>query len=461
MHCNSLHFLSQVAVSTISVSKSESISSISVESVCGPLALGGKVVGGGCHLSGGVRGGHCAVGVGHEGGDTIGPTAIESTISQPWLGLSVSGPLSIAVESTIAIPSIAKAIKASVTVVGIRISGPLSISVESTIAIPTIANAKTVAVKATVSVPGVSLWLGLGVSGPLSIAIAKAVSTIAKAKTVAVKTTVSVPGISLWLGLGISGPLAIAIAKAVSTIAKAKTIAIKATVSVPGISLWLGLGISGPLAIAVESTIAITSISKAIKASVTVVGIGISGPLSISVESTIAIPSIAKAKTVSVPRISLWLGLSISISVTLAQTVSKGSNTVDAKGDGRGSNNRGSSVAEAVSSVQTTKAVTVSQPWLSLGFGLGIALPQVSGQGKAIASVGSVVEGLGGQVVGSSGLDCEGSVWHLGIANGHQLAGGGVGVNGDNSCAVSQPWLGLGSSRGGGDQSSSSKSLHG
>merc|ERR1711936_419065 len=141
--------------------------------------------------------------------------------------------------------------------------------------------------------------------------------------------TVSVPGVSLWLGLGVSGPLSIAIAKAVSTIAKAKTVAVKTTVSVPRISLWLGL----------------------------------------------------------------------SISVTLAQTVSKGSNTIDAKGDSGGSN-----VAKAVSSVQTTKAVTVSQPWLSLGFGLGVALPQVSRQGKAVASVGSVVEGLGGQVVGSSGL---------------------------------------------------------
>jgi len=312
MHCNSLHFLSQVAVSTISVSKSESVSSVSVVSVSGPLALGGKVVGGGCHLSGGVRGGHCAVGVGHEGGDTIGPTAIESTISQPWLGVSVSGPLSIAVESTIAIPPIAKA----------------------------------------------------------------------------------------------------------------KAVAVKATVSVPGISLWLGLGISGPLAIAVESTIAIASISKAIKASVTVVGIGVSGPLSIAIAKTVS--TIAKAKTVaikttvSVPGISLWLGLSIS--VTLAQTVSKGSNTVDAKGDGGGSNNWGSSVAEAVSSVQTTKAVAVSQPWLSLGLSLSVTLPQVSGQGKAVASIGSVgsiVEGLGSQVVGSSGLDREGGVWHLGIANGH------------------------------------------
>jgi len=339
MHCNSLHFLSQVAISTISVSKSESISSVSVESVCGPLALGGKVVGGGCHLSGGVRGGHCAVGVGHEGGDTIGPTAIESTISQPWLGLSISGPLSIAVESTI--PS------------------------------------------------------------------------IAKAKTVAIKATVSVPGISLWLGLGISGPLAIAIAKAVSTIAKAKTVAIKTTVSVPRISLWLGLSISGPLAIAVESTIAITSISIS-KSSIAIVGIG--------------------------------------VSVTLAQTVSNGSNSVDAGGD--------SGVSEAVSSVETAIAV----PGVGLGLGLSVALPQVSGQGKAVASVrsvGSVVEGLGGQVVGGGSLDREGGVWHLGIANGHQLAGGGVGVNGDNSCAVSQPWLGLGSSRGGGDQSSSSKSLHG
>merc|ERR1711936_279606 len=149
--------------------------------------------------------------------------------------------------------------------------------------------------------------------------------------------TVSVPGVSLWLGLGVSGPLSIAIAKAVSTIAKAKTVAVKTTVSVPRISLWLGL----------------------------------------------------------------------SISVTLAQTVSKGSNTIDAKGDSGGRNNRGSRVAEAVSSVQTTKAVTVSQPWLSLGFGLGVALPQVSRQGKAVASVGSVMEGLGGQVVGSSGLDCE------------------------------------------------------
>jgi len=376
MHCNSLHFLSQVAISTISVSKSESISSISVESVCGPLALGGKVVGGGCHLSGGVRGGHCAVGVGHEGGNTIGPTSVESTISQPWLGVSISGPLSISVESTIAIPSIAKA--------------------------------KTVAVKATVSVPGVSLWLGLSISGPLAISVESTIAITSIAK--AIKASVTVVGIS------ISGPLSIAIAKAkaVSTIAKAKTVAVKTTVSIPRISLWLGLSISGPLAIAVESTIAIASISKAIKASIAIVGIG--------------------------------------VSITLAQTVSNGSNSVDA--------GRDSGISETVSSVETAIAV----PGVGLRLSLSVALPQVSGQGKAVASVGSVgsiVEGLGGQVVGGSSLDRECGVWHLGIANGHQLAGGGVGVNGDNSGAVSQPWLGLGSSRGGGDQSSSSKSLHG
>jgi len=98
----------------------------------------------------------------------------------------------------------------------------------------------------------------------------------------------------------------------------------------------------------------------------------------------------------AISKVCLGLGLG----VTLAQTVSKGSNTVDAKGDGGSSHNGGgshnwgssiakTSIAETVSSVETAKAVAISQPWLSLGLGLGVALPQVSGQGKAVTSVES------------------------------------------------------------------------
>merc|ERR1712109_42062 len=96
----------------------------------------------------------------------------------------------------------------------------------------------------------------------LRILLLAVVSTIAISAigwdTISVKATISVPSISLSLGLGISRPLAI-----VSTIAIAsigwEAVSIEATITVPGISLSLGLGISRPLAIV--STIAIASIS--------------------------------------------------------------------------------------------------------------------------------------------------------------------------------------------------------
>merc|ERR1719309_502845 len=90
---------------------------------------------------------------------------------------------------------------------------------------------ESVAVEATISIPGIGLRLGL--SGPLPVSVAKtsiAIAAIAKAKT-------SVPGIGLRLGL--SRPLSVSVAKTSIAIAQAKTVAIKSTISVPGIGLRL------------------------------------------------------------------------------------------------------------------------------------------------------------------------------------------------------------------------------
>merc|ERR1711973_940767 len=86
---------------------------------------------------------------------------------------------------------------------------------------------ESVAVEATISVPGIGLRFGL--SGPLSVSVAKtsiAIAAIAQAKTVAVKSTISVPGTGLRLGL--SGPLSVSVAKTsitIAAIAQAKTVA--------------------------------------------------------------------------------------------------------------------------------------------------------------------------------------------------------------------------------------------
>merc|ERR1719219_2513065 len=61
--------------------------------------------------------------------------AVESTISQPGLGLSISRPLAVSVAKT---------------------------------AIAAIAQTKTVAVESTISQPGIGLRLGLSISGPLA-----------------------------------------------------------------------------------------------------------------------------------------------------------------------------------------------------------------------------------------------------------------------------------------------------
>merc|ERR1719369_2143167 len=126
---------------------------------------------------------------------------------------------------------------------GIRYFLPQSIAVATI-------NWESIAVKATISVPGISLRLSISISGPLAISVSE--STIAMAKTtVAVEPTVSQPGIGLGLGLSISRPLAISVAKstiAITSITKAKTtVAVESTVSQPGIGLGLGLSISRPL----------------------------------------------------------------------------------------------------------------------------------------------------------------------------------------------------------------------
>merc|ERR1719348_2771466 len=106
---------------------------------------------------------------------------------------------------------------------------------------------ESVAVEATISVPGIGLRFGL--SGPLSVSVAKtsiAIAAIAQAKTVAVESTISKPGVGLRLGLSISRPLPISVAKtsiAIAAIAQTKTVAIESTISKPGISLRLGLSI--------------------------------------------------------------------------------------------------------------------------------------------------------------------------------------------------------------------------
>merc|ERR1719145_110748 len=90
---------------------------------------------------------------------------------------------------------------------------------------------------ATITVPGISLSLGLGISRPLAIVSTIAISAISW-EAISVEATITVPGISLSLGLGISRPLAI-----VSTIAIAsigwKAVAVEATISVPWSSLCL------------------------------------------------------------------------------------------------------------------------------------------------------------------------------------------------------------------------------
>merc|ERR1719474_575918 len=114
----------------------------------------------------------------------------------------------------------------------------LLLAVVSTIAISAI-GWEAISVKATISVPSISLSLGLGISRPLAIVSTIAISAISW-DTISIEATISVPGISLSLGLGISRPLAI-----VSTIAIAsigwEAVSIEATITVPGISLSLGL----------------------------------------------------------------------------------------------------------------------------------------------------------------------------------------------------------------------------
>merc|ERR1711875_113551 len=109
---------------------------------------------------------------------------------------------------------------------------------------------ESVAVKAAISKVGI----GLGISGPLAVSIAKtsiAIAAIAQTKTVAVESTISEVGIGIRLGL--SGPLAV-VAKtsiAIAAIAQTKTIAVESTISKVSIGLGLGLSISGPLAVSV------------------------------------------------------------------------------------------------------------------------------------------------------------------------------------------------------------------
>merc|ERR1712121_519498 len=80
------------------------------------------------------------------------------------------------------------------------------------IAVATI-NWESIAVKATISVPGISLRLSI--SRPLSISVEStiAITSITKAKTVAVESTVSQPGIGLRHGLSIGRPLSVAVSK--------------------------------------------------------------------------------------------------------------------------------------------------------------------------------------------------------------------------------------------------------
>merc|ERR1719228_2843841 len=106
----------------------------------------------------------------------------------------------------------------------------------------------------------------LGVSGPLSISVAKtsiAIAAIAQAKPIAIKSTISEVGIGLRLGL--SRPLAV-VAKtsiAIAAIAQTKTVAVESTISEVSISLGLGLSISGPLAVSVaKASIAIAAIAQ-------------------------------------------------------------------------------------------------------------------------------------------------------------------------------------------------------
>jgi len=248
------------------------------------------------------------------------------------------------------------------------------------------------------------------------------------------------------------------------SVSESESVSVSSTVS-STISI---VGISGPLALGGKVVGGSGELGGGVRGSHGTVGVGNEGRGSIG----IGVATVSVSQTgISQP----WLG----ISITLAQTVD-GLRTVDAEGGGgigdSGGNGRegiGTGISKAVSTVDTTKTIAVAQPGVGLGLSLGVALPQVSGQGKAITAIeamGGVGGGLDGQVVSGGSLDGEGSVWHLGaVGEGHQLSGGGVGrkVTGEDGRdgsgvqTISQPWLGLGSSRGGGDESSSSKSLHG
>merc|ERR1719369_1185748 len=154
------------------------------------------------------------------------------------------------------------------------------------IAVATI-NWESIPIKATISIPGISLRLSI--SGPLSITIAKPISiTTIGWDSVAVKATISVPGISLGLGLSISRPLSVSVEStiAITSITKAKTVAVESTVSQPGIGLRLGLRIGGPLSVAVSKTaIAKTKTTVAVESTISQprLSLSISGPLAISV----------------------------------------------------------------------------------------------------------------------------------------------------------------------------------
>merc|ERR1719369_1318763 len=167
--------------------------------------------------------------------------AVESTVSQPGIGLrlspSISGPLAISI-STVSPSTVSK------PWLSLSISGPLAISVaKSTISITSIPKAKTMAVESTISQPGIGLGLSLSISGPLAISVSEstiAITSITKAKSVAVESTISQPGISLGLGLSISGPLSVAVSKAITT-PDWEAVAIEAAISIPGLGLCLGL----------------------------------------------------------------------------------------------------------------------------------------------------------------------------------------------------------------------------
>merc|ERR1719474_849011 len=158
----------------------------------------------------------------------------------------------------------------TVGVVRLRI---LLLAVVSTIAISAI-GWEAISVKATISVPSISLSLGLGISRPLAIVTTIAISAISW-EAISIEATISVPSISLGLRLSISRPLAIVTTIAISAISR-EAIAVKATISVPSISLSLGLGISRPLAIV--SAIAISAIgweTISVEAFITVPGISL------------------------------------------------------------------------------------------------------------------------------------------------------------------------------------------